>query len=164
MIKKQAKTDQADRPEDDDPETKPLPRYLIDLEGPCTHGRSLAMLIAGKRCYQDQQGDEDVTQASNVQPYIKRIRDHCAEMSDYLLPDTPIKEAIFRVILAGGNQPVTAEEITQVLTEKWAMTAYPRDTSPEVIQRLLDNSGSSFIARIPEPEVEEEEAAELPSS
>jgi hypothetical protein len=156
MTKKQTKTDQADRPDDDEPESIPLPRYLIDLVGACTHRRSLPMLIAGKRCYQDQQGDEDVVKASDVKPYIRRIRDHCAEMSDYLLPDTPIKEAIFRVMLAGGNKPVNAEDITAVLTEKWAMTAYPRDTSPEVIQRVLEHSGSYCIARIPEPEVEEE--------
>ncbi len=159
MPKKQTKADQEDRPDDDNPETKPLPRYLIELEGAGTHGRSLVMLIAGKRCYQDQQGEEDVTKTSGVKQYIRRIRDHCSKMSDYLLPDTPIKEAIFRVMLAGGNQPMNAEDISAVLTEKWAMTAYPRDTSSEVIQRVLDNSGSYCVARIPEPDVEEEPSA-----
>ena len=36
------------------------------------------------------------------------------------------------------------------------MTAYPRDVSPKVIQRLLDNSEAYGIFKIPDPEEEEE--------
>ena len=79
------------------------------------------------------------------------------QIPDFLLPDTPLKEAIFRVILAHGNEPMTAEDISEILTERWAMTAYPRDVTPQVIQRLLENSETYCIIKVPEPEDEEEE-------
>jgi len=160
MTRNSTKTDQATKPEDEQ-DDKPLPQYLIDLDGVLTNSRSLALLVASKRCFQDQQADEEAPDAeSDVQPFINQIQEHCSEMSDYLLPDTPLKEAIFRVMLAGGNEPVTAEDISQVLTEKWSLTAYPRDVSIRVIQRLLDHSSTYYIARIPEPEPEPEEEAE----
>ena len=143
----------------------PPPRYFISQEEAELRHRSLPLLISSKRCYACKQGDEEEPQASSdVQQYIDRIAEHCGQASDYLLPDTPSKEAIFRVILAGGNEPMTAQEISQILSEKWALTAYPRDASPRVIRRLLDHSGSYCIARVPEPEVEAEESVEEESA
>lgn len=162
MTRNTTKTDQATKPEDEQ-DDKPLPQYLINPDGTGKKLRSLALLIASKRCYQDQQADEEAPNAeSNVKPFIDQIREHCSETSDYLLPDTPLKEAIFRVILAGGNEPVTAEEISLILTEKWSMTAYPRDVSTRVIQRLLDRSSTYYIARVPEPKPEEDPEEAVP--
>jgi hypothetical protein len=149
-------------------------QYVIDLDSAEEHGRAMPVLIASRRCYQDQQADdEEPNPASDPRQYIERIVDHCAQTPDYLLPDTPLKEAIFRVVLAGGNKPITAEEVSEILSEKWAMTAYPRDLSPYVVRRLLDNSESYCIVRIvneeedsqralPEP-AEEEPAEEEPA-
>ena len=112
--------------------------------------RSLSLLIAGRRCYACQQADEEQPPAqSDVQSYIDCITEHCGQTSDYLLADTALKEALFRVLLVRGNEPVTAEEISLVLTEKWALTPYPRDISPRVIQRLLDHSESYCIVSGP---------------
>ena len=139
--------------EDDE---KPQPTYFIDPELAEATKRSLSLLVASKRCYLCQQADEqEVPPSPDAQPYIDRIVEHCSLTADYLLADTPLKEAIFKVILAGGNEPKTAEEISQVLSEKWAMAPYPRQLEPWVIQRLLDNSQSYCISRVPEPEPEE---------
>ena len=130
----------------------PSPRYFIDVGQAEALHRSLPLLVAGRRCYTCQQGDAESPASSELQPFIDRIVEHCALTSDYLLPDTPLKEAIFRVILAGGNKPMTAEEISEILTDKWAMTAYPRVVTSPVIRRLLDNSENYCIAEVPEPE------------
>ena len=53
--------------------------------------------------------------------------------------------------------PTTPDSISEILSEKWAMTAYPRDITPRVIQRLLDNSQAYGIFRILDPEPEEPE-------
>ena len=143
-------------------EEKPLPRYLVDFEVADALSRSLPVVIAGRRCRACQQADEEAPSASSdAAKYMKRIVGHCTETSDYLPPDTPLKEAIFRVLLSRGNEPVHAEEISQVLSEKWAMTPYPRDVSNRVIQRLLEHSETYCIARVPEPEPEPE-PEELP--
>ena len=131
-----------------------LPKYLIDFDAGTTAGRSIPMLIASRRCYLCQQVDEDAPTDLEPQQFIDRITEHCAAERDYLLADTPLKEAIFRVLLANGNEPMDAEEISAVLTEKWAMTPFPRNTAADVIGRIADNSRSYCIARVPEPEPE----------
>ena len=130
-------------------------QYVIDPEAATAIQRSLPALIASRRCYMDQQADDEIsTDDKDLKQYIKRIADHCSKEQDYLLPDTPLKEAIFRVMLSEGNNPLNAEDISGVMTSKWAMTPFPRNTSPEVIQRLLSASANYCISRVPGPEPE----------
>ena len=141
MVRDRTQTAQEKATADDEEEEKPLPRYFVNLEDVNLLNRSLPLIIASRRCYTCKEADdEQPSPSAEVKPYIKRIAEHCEQTSDYLLPDTPLKEAIFRVILAGGNQDMNAEEISQILTEKWAMSPYPRDVAVKVIQQLLDNS------------------------
>ena len=133
-------------------------RYFIDVEGGGGDSRSITTLIAWRKCYSCRQseGDESAI-SSDPKKHIKQIAKQCAETDDYLLQDTPLKEALFRVILAGGNEPMTPEQIGESLQSRWSMSAYARDLSPAVIGRLLDNSESYSIAPVPEPKVEEDE-------
>ena len=150
MPRDQTRTEQEERPEDAEDQGHP-PQYFVDIKGPEASGRSLDLLVGTRRCYSCIQADDEQTPtASKVRPNIKRIATHCSLTSDYLLQDTPLKEAIFRVLLGGGNRPMTAEEISQVLSEKWAMTPYPRDVSSRVIQRLLDRSRAYCITAVPQ--------------
>jgi hypothetical protein len=133
----------------------PPPSYFVDPELAAATGRSLSLLTAGRRCYECQQADEDDgLESSDHEPFVERIGEHCSQTPDYLLPDTPLKEAIFRVLLAADSEPKTPQDISKVLSEKWALTAYPRDVSDTVLQRLLDSSESYCIARVAEPEPE----------
>jgi hypothetical protein len=143
----QPETEQESRPESENGEA-PQPRYYIALELAEARRRSLSAMIANRRCYTDQQGDDqDPLKATDAQPFIAQIAEHCSQTPDYMLPDTPLKEAIFRVILANANRPMTAEEISESLAKQWAMTTYPRDISTGVIQRLLDSSQFYCIAQ-----------------
>ena len=138
----------------------PLTEYIVNIEQSENHGRALVMLIMGRRCYEDRQTDEEApTNARGIQRLIKRISDHCRQTPDYLMADTPLKEAVFRVMLSLGNQPITPEKVSETLSEQWAMTPYPRDISPSKLQKLMDNSEYYCITRVPgpEPEVEEPE-------
>ena len=157
MTQDQTQTNAGDEGE----EEGPPPEYLIEVAQTDQDSRAIALVIASRRCYVDQQADDaPPTRSSDPKVFIKRIVSHCAATEDYLLPDTPLKDAIFRVMLAGGNVPTTPESISEILSEKWAMTAYPRDVSPRVIQRLLDNSQAYGIFKIPDPEEEEPEEEE----
>ena len=136
-------------------------RYFVDLEAASNRGRSMSVLIAERRCYACRQEDsEESLETSDPKDYIARISKQCTDTSDYLLPDTPLKEAIFRVILAGKNEPVSAEEVSEALSTRWAMTANSRDITPGVISKLLEHSESYSIAALPEPEPEEPEEPE----
>ncbi|MCH8205665.1 MAG: hypothetical protein IH956_01515 [Chloroflexi bacterium] len=135
-------------------------RYQIDAREAEIRERSLPMLVASKRCYACRSADEEEpSQSSDARPYIKRIAQHCAETEDYLMEYTPLKEALFRVILARGNEPTTSEELSQVLKDRWAMTPNPRSISAEMIQKVLDHGGSYCIVRLPDPHTEEDSSS-----
>ena len=130
--------------------------YFIDPARAETERRSLPVLIANRLCYMCRQGFEDAEIiVADPQDFIDLIVGHCASEQDFLLPDTPMKEAIFRVLLGNANDPMTAEQISGVLSSKWPMT---RITSPEVIQRLLDNSAYYCMAPASESDVQYEES------
>ncbi len=118
--------------------------YFIDQKAAEASRRSLPVLISSRLCWRCRQGFEDVQIiTADPQNFVDRIVKHCANEQDFLLPDTPMKEAIFRVLLGKSNDPMTAEQISATLSSKWPMT---RITSPQVIQRLLDNSTYYCIA------------------
>ena len=101
----------------------PPARYEIDVKEAAIRGRSLPMLVASKRCYACQSADEEEpSKAPDMKRYVKRIVQHCAEPEEYLVEYTPLREALFRVILARGNKPTTSEELGQILKDRWAMT------------------------------------------
>jgi len=135
-----------------------FPQFVISQEQAVRIGRSLPLMIVGRMSYTDKQTfGENLAPDADIKALIGHVASNSSKDPDYLLPDTPLKEAIFRVILANGNEAMTAENISELLTERWAMTAYPRDVTPEVIQRLLESSYTYGIVRVAVPEDEEEE-------
>ena len=121
-------------------------KYFIDIEASQELGKSIAVTIAARLCYSCRQivVQESVID-SNPQDHIDRIVEQCSGTQDYLLPDTPLKEAIFRLILANGNHVITAEEVSEGLAERWATSTYQRDVSPQVVGRILAHSESYSV-------------------
>ena len=146
--------------EEESGESQPQ-RYFVDVESANQGGRSLSGLIAARKCYECRQADtpESVLE-SDPDEHLKRVADHCAHTSDYILPDTPLKETIFRTVLAGGNQPASAQEISELLSERWGVASNPRDFSATVIERLLSHSEAYCLVALPlEPSEEDGEDA-----
>ena len=80
----------------------------IRRAGSSASARHLPLIIADRLGYMDRQAlEEEPTPDSDIQPYIDLIVASSSHDADYLLPDTPLKEALFRLILANGNQPMT---------------------------------------------------------
>ena len=132
-------------------ENEDQPSYVVDLSKDGNLHRSLSVVIASRRCYLDQQGEDDAeVLASDPKQLIRQIANHCSDAPDYLLPDTPLKESIFRTLLAANNKPLTAEDISSQLSERWSRTAQARDVSPVVVRRLLENSPLYSITQAPE--------------
>ena len=137
-------------------ETESYPMFVISEEQAARIGAALPLMIAGRLGYMDRQAlEEEPTPDSDIQPYIDLIVASSSHDADYLLPDTPLKEALFRLILANGNQPMTADQISETLTQRWAMSAYPRNLSPHVINRILENSANYCIIPLDSPDENE---------
>ena len=113
-------------------------RYAISENAANELRRNLSLVAYARQCYMCQQEMEIEESASvDLSDFMERISEHCAEEPDYLLPDTPVKEAVFRFLLARRNKPATVEEISDELSRRWAMTHFPKPTSPPVMRRLL---------------------------
>ncbi len=123
-------------------------KYFIDAEMAEARRRSLAVMVASRQCYMCQQATEEELDSTEAQDLIVQIVDHCASANDYLLEDTPLKEAIFRVLLSQGNQPMGAEEISAAISKRWVNATNQRNTSAAVIERLLQHGESYCIARL----------------
>ena len=118
-------------------------RYAVSEDAADELRRSLAVVAFKRQCWVCRQGfdgEEFSVITAEWRDFMENIADHCSGEADFLLPDTPMMEAVFRVLLARGNEPATAEEISDELSLKWAMTQFQRDTSPLVITRLLDGA------------------------
>lgn len=125
------------------------PHFVISQEYAVQNNMALPLMIVDRMGYLDKQRlEEDPTATSDIQPLIDMIVASSSKQSDYLLPDTPLKEALFRLMLARGNEPMTADEISRDLSERWSMSAYPRNLTPHVINRMLENSGNYCIVRV----------------
>ena len=133
-------------------ETESNRMFVISEKHAASIGAALPLMIANRLGYMDRQAlEEDPTADSDIQPLIDLIVASSSNDADYLLPDTPLKEALFRIILANGNEPMTAEQISEILNERWAMSAYPRNLSTHVIDRLLEHSANYCIIPVEEP-------------
>ncbi|MQG19024.1 MAG: hypothetical protein FI687_04545 [SAR202 cluster bacterium] len=117
------------------PKTK---KYKIDVDQNIFINKSIKTLIANRKCYLDKQSESaESIISSDTQIHIDRIIECCSQQQDYLLPDTPIKEAIFRSIIANNNKAISASEIKGFLSRTLESGPYPRDISIELIEKIL---------------------------
>jgi len=81
-----------------------------------------------------------VPYAANPLPII---RDCCSRSRDYITPETPLLEAIFRVFLANGNQPMTLSAVREhLLTYLPEMAALKSDYPVQLLERLINGDRS----------------------
>lgn len=65
------------------------------------------------------------------------IRTCCSKQRGFISSETPMLEAMFRVFLANGNQPIDAERIHEQLGDWVSYHERPHAYAPEVIERVI---------------------------
>lgn len=124
------------------------PVYQVDFKALEKSGHSVPFLVNSRLCWQCQQiFDERRGEVIDLKEYMERIADDCSHQADYLLPGTPLVEAIFRLLLAGKNRPMTIREIQEQLSVAWANVIYMKDLSEELLTRLLESDNENMIGR-----------------
>lgn len=68
---------------------------------------------------------------------VAAIRSCCSKRRDYITPETPVAEALFRVFLACGNQPMDLERIREELSNYVSMSDRPHNYSAELLERII---------------------------
>jgi hypothetical protein len=79
--------------------------------------------------------------------YMKVMSNICSKEPDFLLPGTPITEAVFKLLLANTNKAMTLDEIQSGLTMAWSSVIYLKNLSDDVLRRMLDQENDYFIKR-----------------
>ena len=82
------------------------------------------------------------------QEEMNSAADYSARAPDYLTSDTPLLEAVFRVLLAERNRPIALQEMVEFIRDRYTRGQYPRDVSPEALQRLLEHQTSYGLKRL----------------
>lgn len=127
-------------------------KYLLNLTKSTYSDRSLSFIVNNRRCHECQSDEPNsILQTPNmkiIKQYIQQISRHCSNEVSYLTPKTTLKEAIIRSLLATRNKPSTAADLCQWLVKKWNFSAFPRDISPETIQRFLQTEDSMFTKHV----------------
>ena len=71
--------------------------------------------------------DPETAEVRQVDALWEAIQACCSYKPDYIAPETPILDSIFRLFLANGNQPLSVRELHQRLDKN----------PPDVMLRLL---------------------------
>jgi len=122
-------------------------RYQVSTSLANEQNRSLPTLLTSRLDYVTQGGvDQNPSADSDIAPILDLLANVSSTKDDYLLPDTPLKEAIFRVILANKNKPMSANEISEQLSNRWSESTNSRNISANVIEKLLTNSQTYCIS------------------
>ena len=79
--------------------------------------------------------DENTAEVRPVDGIQHALMSHCARQPEFLNSHTAMVEAVFRIFLVNGNQPMSAEDIAQRLNRP-ANTILTTLTGPRVYKGL----------------------------
>ena len=95
---------------------------------------------------QEPKGGRDVA----AHRHLSKIASHCSKTADFINADMPLAEAIFRVLLANANKPMTVQQVYESLNERWVDPINPRIPEMDGIYRVM--SHDTFYGLIEEPD------------
>ena len=125
------------------------PRYHINQKAYETSGRSLAFTIYSRLSKAGKKAASDAGYANGfaaAAEFMKIMSSVCSEQSDFLLPGTPITEAVFKLLASNSNKPMTIDEIYSGLTEAWTSVIYLKNLSDEILSLILNNDNEYLIS------------------
>jgi hypothetical protein len=87
------------------------------------------------KCRQRLKADEKEVSAANL---LKAVQSCCSREPGFITGTTPVLESIFRLFLAGGNQPLDMHELGKQLSDWRGGDTYR--TSANILSRLLTSN------------------------
>lgn len=92
------------------------------------------------RCRAEREaGPEAAATSEDTQGILEAIGRCCSLNRGYITPYTPVKEAVFRIMLASGNEPLTTAQLLAHLEERLSSPQRLTVLTTEVLERLLQN-------------------------
>jgi hypothetical protein len=121
-----------------EPAEPPAPLYFIDQQWYEANGLSFQEIVQSRMCESCRAraaaGEEEEERHTVYDPKtrrasfevrrvpfasnpLRRIREDCSTKKGYITPDMPTLEAIFRIYLANGNQPMPLAHVREQLVD-----------------------------------------------
>ena len=119
-------------------EDQEYPKYAIDLDWYRQKGRSLSVLLRSRIRLLGGEDLERKLEGKGEKAILASLRRQQPNNPDFIPPDLPILEAIFRVYLKEGNQPLSPVDLKDRLMACWSDVGAYKDVEPPILKRLLD--------------------------
>jgi len=126
-------------------------KYCIDLSWYQEQDRSFVLLATSRLCPLSQKKKLPKTDSA----IFNTMKQCCAKSEDFINPELPLAECIFRLFLANGNKPLSLQQIQARLQQRLSDISGSRDLSIQKLQRILD-SDRFYGLRITETDADEE--------
>jgi hypothetical protein len=124
--------------------------YVIDPSRAESLHRSLAALLASRRCSSCRERLQGQEETISVEEHLSQIEECCSKQEGFIRPEMPMQEILFRILLAGGNSPVPLSHLHHEVTETWYTPTNPRGISAASLKRVLD-SDSFYGFKVVQP-------------
>jgi hypothetical protein len=121
------------------------PRWFVDLDWYRQNARSFTTLAQGCRCPRCRERLEK-GKLSEAE-LVTSIRDCCSKLPGFITGELTILASVFRLFLAGGNEPLGLAELSRRLGERLGEESYR--ASVEVLSRLLEDEHYYGIRQVP---------------
>ena len=114
--------------------------FHINQETLASRGRSFQLLLEQRRCascwgglMQEAKGIRSVIASR----HLSKLANHCSKRPDFITSGMPVAEAIFRVLLANANKPMTVQQIYDGLNERWVDPRNPGIPEIDGLYRIM---------------------------
>lgn len=134
------------------------PWYAIDPDWYQEHNVDLADLVHSRRAQLGGQPAKreakgrgkavPTSQRVSWEQEMESLAEAAATSRGFVTSDTPLLEAVFRMLLAERNQPLALQELASLLRERFASGDLPRDISLPTLQRLLERQKAYGIRKV----------------
>ncbi len=116
-----------------------MPKYAIDFDRARELRRAPEAMLMTRHCYVHASQYEKLEDLPSTKEQIAQIVKHCAKQADFIAPEMPLLEIAYRTILAGGNRPLSLQDLYEALTDRWATPINPRNMSLQTLRRVLSS-------------------------
>ncbi|MFC2038511.1 hypothetical protein ACFLUG_01930 [Chloroflexota bacterium] len=111
--------------------------WFVDLDWLKESNRSFSTVAQRSLCNKCRKKLKIEKGEISASKLIDALKSCCSKEKNYISSELPVMESVFRLLLAGGNEPVSLLDLGEQLRQKWGGS--PGTTSPEILYRLMMN-------------------------
>ena len=126
--------------------------YRIDTNHPNRVGINPSFLIGRRLCQACQaELDTEILTTADPAQLMAKLAGCCRKKTEYLGPLSPLKETLFRIMLAGRNTSMSAAMLESEVSRVWQRDS-DRNANADVIAAVLNADDYYGFEKLPRPE------------